>query len=236
MDNLTKIAQLINGGFNLLTREIKMLSLELRNKKAPIINSQISISEDVSKGISQAVERSLDKLKIPIPQINIPEQKIPKIPAPIVNVEAPIVNVPPANITVEPTKVEFPKEIKVEGMDKLLESVNRETPAPAFDFSSKNPLAVMVVDRKGKHIEDFASELTAPSMVSIKVGNTAVGSDNPLPVTTDGFSIPKFDTQTIDESAAPATTTITYKLANVTVATKVITVVGTLTTITVTLA
>src|SRR3990167_3719032 len=236
MDNLTKIAQLINGEFNLLTREIKMLSLELRNKKAPIINSQISISEDVSKGISQAVERSLDKLKIPIPQINIPEQKIPKIPAPIVNVEAPIVNVPPANITVEPTKVEFPKEIKVEGMDKLLESVNRETPAPAFDFSSKIPLAVMVVDRKGKHIEDFASELTAPSMVSIKVGNTAVGSDNPLPVTVDGFSIPKFDTQEIDESLAPATTTITYKLASVTVATKLITVSGTLTTITVTLA
>src|SRR3990167_5194503 len=236
MDNLTKIAQLINNGMNLLGRKIDALTAEVRSKKQPPSNVSVSISEDVSKGISEAVGRSLDKLKIPIPQINIPEQKVPKIPTPVVNVEAPIVNLPPANITVEPAKVEFPKEMKVEGMDKLLESVNRETPAPAFDFSSKIPLAVMVVDRKGKHIEDFKSDLTAPSMVSIKVGNTAVGANNPLPVTVDGFSIPKFDTQTIDESAAPATTTITYKLANVTVATKVITVVGTLTTITVTLA
>src|SRR3990167_11516939 len=220
MDNLTKIAQLINGGFNLLTREIKMLSLELRNKKAPIINSQISISEDVSKGISQAVERSLDKLKIPIPQINIPEQKIPKIPTPVVNVEAPIVNLPPANITVEPTKVEFPKEMKVEGMDKLLESVNRETPAPAFDFSSKNPLAVMVVDSKGKRISEFGGDMTAPAIVGLK--NTDREQIDPATEDTlakiPGLSIPLHDeivmTYTDDDL-----TTVVYKLATVTVAT-----------------
>ena len=125
--------------------------------------------------------------------------------------------------------------MKVEGMDKLLESVNRETPAPVFDFNSKNPLAVMVVDSRGKQISDFKSDLTAPSMVAIRVGTSAVGSTNPLPVTTDGFAIPMFDTQEIDESAAPGTTTITYKLDSVVVATKVITVAGTLTTITVTL-
>src|SRR3990167_5673207 len=224
MDNLTKIAQLINNGMNLLGRKIDALTAEVRSKKQPPSNVSVSISEDVSKGISEAVGRSLDKLKIPTPQINVPEQKVPKIPAPIVNVEAPIVNVPPANITVEPAKVEFPKEMKVEGMDKLLESVNRETPAPVFDFNSKNPLAVMVVDSRGKQISDFKSDLTAPSMVAIRVGTSAVGSTNPLPVTTDGFAIPMFDTQEIDESAAPGTTTITYKLDSVVVATKVITV------------
>ena len=120
-------------------------------------------------------------------------------------------------------------------MDKLKESVTRETPTGnIFDqVSHKNPLPMIILDAKGKQIIDFGSDLTAPSMVSIKVGNTAVGSTNPLPVTTDGFSIPKFDTQEIDESAAPGTTTITYKLASVTVAVKTITVSGTLTTISV---
>jgi len=50
MDNWTKIAQLINGGFTLLTREIKMLALELRNKKTP----PTSISVD--KGVSDALK------------------------------------------------------------------------------------------------------------------------------------------------------------------------------------
>lgn len=47
------------------------------------------------------------------------------------------------------------------------------------------------------------------------------------------FEIPVFDTQVIDESASPATTTITYKKSGATVATKTITVVGTTTTISV---
>lgn len=48
-----------------------------------------------------------------------------------------------------------------------------------------------------------------------------------------GFQIPIYDTQVIDESASPATTIITYKLANITVATKTITVSGSTTTISV---
>jgi len=47
-----------------------------------------------------------------------------------------------------------------------------------------------------------------------------------------GMIIPRHDEQVIDESAAPALTTITYKLSNVTVATKTIAVSGTTTTIT----
>lgn len=49
----------------------------------------------------------------------------------------------------------------------------------------------------------------------------------------DSFNIPAYDTQVIDESAAPTTTTITYTLAGVTVAVKTITVSGTTTTITI---
>src|SRR3990167_998869 len=123
-NNLTKIAQIIVNGLNQLGRKIDAITAEVRSKKQPPSNVSVSISEDVSKGISEAVGRSLDKLKIPIPQMNIPEQKVPKIPTPVVNVEAPIINLPPANITVEPTKVEFPKEMKVERMEELIKSVN----------------------------------------------------------------------------------------------------------------
>ena len=49
-----------------------------------------------------------------------------------------------------------------------------------------------------------------------------------------GFQIPAYDTQVIDESLAPTTTTITYKLSGVTVATKTIGVSETTTTISVT--
>jgi hypothetical protein len=48
-----------------------------------------------------------------------------------------------------------------------------------------------------------------------------------------GFEIPPHDTQAIDESLAPATTTITYKKSGATVAVKTITVSGTTTTISV---
>ena len=241
MDPIVKIAQLLSNAFTILGRKIDTLTAEVRSKRQPDSKMNISIPENVAEAIGSAMRESLKGMKLPTPHITLPDQKapvvnIPKMETPIVNVPAPIVNVPPAQITVSPAQVNFPESMKVEGMDKLLEGVNRETPPPPFYFNSKNPLAVMVVDRKGKQIDDFKSDLTAPSMVSIKVGNTAVGANNPLPVTVDGFSIPKFDTQTIDESLAPATTTITYKLASVTVATKVITVSGTLTTITVTLA
>src|SRR3990167_7993239 len=173
-NNIIKITQVLSNAFTILGRKIDALTAEVRSKKQPPSNVSVSISEDVSKGISEAVGRSLDKLKIPTPQINVPEQKVPKIPAPIVNVEAPIVNVPPANITVEPTKVEFPKEMKVEGMDKLLESVNRETPSGnIFDkVSHKNPLPMIILDAKGKQITDFGSDITAPSTISLRVGTT----------------------------------------------------------------
>ena len=256
MQPLTQLIQSMTNGFNNLGRKIDTLINEvIRSNKTPVVNVSppqvnVDIGNTVSREISNAIKEGLEKVEMPkfekFPEFPaFPELKEPKITVNVPDVKfdlsklklpTPIVNVPPAQITVEPTAVNFPESMKVEGMDKLLESVNRETPTPVFDFSSKNPLAVMVVDSKGKQISDFKSDLTAPSMVSIKVGNTAVGSDNPLPVTVDGFSIPKFDTQEIDESLAPATTTITYKLAGVTVATKLITVSGTLTTITVTLA
>lgn len=66
------------------------------------------------------------------------------------------------------------------------------------------------------------------------VNDGDISKANPLPVVSDG--IPLYDTRIIDESAAPATTVVTYKLAGVTVATKTITISGTTTTIAVVLA
>lgn len=64
---------------------------------------------------------------------------------------------------------------------------------------------------------------------------SSVSSANPLPVYLlsggSGMKEPYHDEQVIDESAAPATTVITYKLGGVTVGTKTITVSGTTTTI-----
>jgi hypothetical protein len=199
--------------------------------------------------------------EVVMPDINMPKIEFPPFPefpdypdfpeikAPVVNVNvpdvvfdmaklkipAPIVNIPEAKITVTPTPVNFPKEMEVKGMKELIDSVSRETENGNIfeEITSKSPLAVMIVDKKGKQIDDFGGEFLAPSTVAIRVGTTAVGQDNLLPVTTDGFSIPVFDTQVIDESLAPATTTITYKRAGVTVATKTISVSGTTTTISV---
>ena len=123
-------------------------------------------------------------------------------------------------------------------LKNISETLNKEPEkSKVFDeVSSKNPLPIMVIGGDGKRVTNFGGELTAPSIVGLRVGTTVVDSTNPLPVTTDGFAIPMFDTQIIDESAAPTTTTITYKLSGVAVATKIITVSGTTTTISVTLA
>lgn len=237
------IATIISNGLASLGRKIDMLSIEMRNKRQPNSQMNIGIPENVSEGISSAIEKSLGNLKIPTPTINIPEQKAPivNVPAPIVNVPAPIVNIPKIEIptpkiTVQPTPVTFPDTMKVVGMDELIAEVSRETEDKSIfeEVSSKKPLAVMIVDKKGHQITDFGSEMTAPSVVGIRVGNFAITEDNPLPTTTDGFMIPVFDQQIIDESLSPGTTTIQYKKAGVLVATKVITIVGTLTTITVT--
>jgi len=251
MDNLTKIIQILTNNLNNLGRKFDSLALELRNKKTPPTSISVDIGDNVAKGVSDALKEGLAGLEMPkfegfppFPEYPaFPEQKapevnitIPEIKLPVINVPETVVNVPPAQITVQPTPVEFPKEMKVEGMKELIKSVNRETSEPKIfeEVTSKSPLAVMIVDKKGRHIEDFASELTAPSMVSLKVGTTAISETNLLPVTTDGFAIPIFDQQIIDESLAPAVTVIQYKKAGVLVATKTISVVGTLTTITLT--
>jgi hypothetical protein len=242
MNELTKIAQIINGGMNQLGRKIDSLAMELRNRKHTDSKISVSIPEIKTDNLEKAIKDGLNTLEINIPEqqtpiIKFPEfPKFPKIPAPIVNVPETVVNVPPANITVTPTPVTFPDSMKVEGMDKLIEGVNRETEEyNIFDeVNSKKPLPIIVMGKNGKQITDFGGDFTAPSIVAIRVGSEAVGEDNLLPVTTDGFAIPMFDQQIIDEALAPATTIITYKRAGVTVATKTITVSGTTTTITVT--
>lgn len=248
---MDKIAQLINNGMILLGRKIDSLAMELRNKKTPETNISVDIGDNVSQGVKEAITESLSKLEMPkfegfppFPEFPpYPEQKapivtvnVPEIKLPTINVPETTVNVPPAQITVEPTPVTFPDVMKVEGMRELIDAVTQE-PEPVKlleGINNKNPIPVQMVDSKGRPFTaaDFGGD-GGPSTVAIRVGTQAVGSDNLLPVTTDGFSIPVFDQQVIDESAAPATTIITYKRAGATVATKTITVSGTTTTITV---
>jgi len=247
MNELTKIAQIINNGMNNLGRKIDSLVIELRNRKTPNSNISVDIGDNVAKGVGDAIKESITGLEMPkfegfpeyppFPEIPIPQVtvNVPEIKLPTINVPETVVNVPPANITVEPTPVTFPDKMKVEGMDKLIEGVNREVEDKSIfdEVNSKKPLPIIVMGKNGKQITDFGGEFTAPSTVAIRVGTTAIGEDNPMPVTVDGFAIPMFDTQIIDEALSPATTVITYKRAGVTVATKIITVVGTTTTISV---
>lgn len=252
MNELTKIAQIINNGMNLLGRKIDSLAMELRRKSpTPASKISVDIGDNVTKGVSDAIKESIAGLEMPkfegfpefpkypeYPEPKAPIINIPEIKLPVINVPETVVNVPAPQVTVQPTPVTFPSQMKVEGMDKLIEGVNREREIEDKnifeEITSKSPLAVMIVDKKGKQINDFGGEFSAPNIVSLKVGTTAVGESNPLPVTTDGFAIPMFDQQVIDETLAPATTVITYKRDGVTVATKTITVAGSITTITVT--
>jgi hypothetical protein len=244
MDNTEKLGQVFANAFATLSRKLDSIFNEV--KRPPIIN--IAPPE---------VKITVPELKLPEfpawPEIKLPDYppfppfsdiKLPdfpapvvNVPAPVVNVAAPVVNVPPANITVAPTPVEFPKEMVVRGMDELVkaaQAVPPEQPSVFKDVSSKTPLSVMVIGKDGKQVSDFGGEFTAPSMVAIRVGTEAVSATNLFPVTTEGFAIPVFDTEVVDETLAPATTVITYKKNGATVATKTISVAGSVTTIAVT--
>ena len=243
-----QIASLISNGLSSLGRKIDSLAIELR-RKSPPPNTKVSvdIGDNVAKGVSDAIKESIGALKMPdmpvmpehppFPEIPTPQVtvNIPEIKLPTINVPETVVNIPPANITVSPTPVTFPDSMKVEGMKELIKGINREIDDKSIfeEVSSKKPLCVQIMDSKGKQITQFGGDFSAPSVVGIRVGSTAVDEDNPMPVTVDGFAIPMFDTQVVDEALAPATTIITYKRSGVTVATKTITVVGTTTTISV---
>jgi hypothetical protein len=247
-----QIATIINNGMNTLGRKIDSLTMELRqsgNRKSPMSSKtdfNLNLPDNVGESISKAIKDGFSKMEIPEPKFTFPESKAPvvNVPAPIVNIPAlkfpkipaPVVNIPETQITVTPTPVTFPSEMRVLDMDRLIAGVNREVEKNSIfeEVSSKRPLPMIILDSNGKQINDFGGNLTAPSIVGIRVGTTAINEDNPMPVTVDGFAIPIFDTQVIDESLAPATTVITYKRNGVTVATKTITVAGTTTTITVT--
>lgn len=234
MDNLTKIITIITNAFTILGKKVDNLGLLIKNQKPPVIKMDAPI-----------INVDLKDIKIPefpkmpeypaFPEIPAPIVNIEKADAPIVNVEAPIVNVPPANITVQPTPVEFPKEMAIVDMAKLLEGVNRETEEVNLlkGISNTNPIPIMVVDNKGKQVNHFTSDISFPTSIELRIGKNKVGGSTPLPVAY-GFQIPAYDTEIIDASLAPTTTIITYKLAGTTVKTKTITVVGTLTTITLT--
>ncbi len=245
---MDKLGILLNNGLIILGKKIDSLAKDLKNQKAPVVKvpeivvpeakvtveiPEIKIPEIVMPAYPKFPDYpAFPEVKLPPITVNVPEIKLPTI-----NVPETVVNVPPANITVEPTPVTFPEVMKVEGMKELIDAVNQEEePHPRLleGVSNTNPIPVQMVDSKGRPFtaNDFGGP-GGPSTVAIRVGSHAIDDDHLMPVTVDGFAIPVFDQQVIDESAAPATTTITYKRAGATVAVKTIVVSGTTTTITV---
>lgn len=201
-DNLTKLAQIISNGLVILGNKIDSLIVTIKNQKAP---TQRDIQVQIppirlpefpaippieippappidTTGIERAIKEGLGKNKYPI--VNVPKQE-----APIVNIPAPIVNV-------EPAKVEFPKEMEVKGIKEIKEGieaiVNREEKNPFDGISHKKPLPMIILDSAGKQVNNFGGDMTAPSVVGIKMGTTQVSSADPLSVT-DGMNIPAWD-------------------------------------------
>lgn len=215
---MEKLATLIINSFTLLAKKLDNLIMEVKKQK---------------------VEVSLKDVKMPhinMPDIVFPKQEVPvvNVPAPIVHVQAPVVNVPETQITVTPAPVTFPEKMVIVDMDKLLEALSREVEQKGLldGISNTNPIPMMIVDKKGKQITQFASDITIPTNFELRIGANKVSTTHPLPVTTDGFAIPVFDTEVINE-ADPNNVIITYKKSGVTVATKTIVISGTTTTITV---
>lgn len=109
---------------------LENISGDLSKSLAPVLenlakNSKLS-TDDIRQALAEAI------------QINLPEIKMPDIPAPVVNVPAPIVHIPPANIpapkvTVQPTPVNFPDAIRLKPNDK--------------------PFPVRMVDVNGKDVQ-----------------------------------------------------------------------------------
>ena len=174
MNDLEKLALIINNAFEKLYAKIDSLSKEIKNTPAPQVTIQ---PPDVNVNVPKVI----------VPEINIPEVKLPPFPEippfpevvvpqpivnieksdpPIVNVPAPIVNVPPANIKIEP-KIDFPKKFQIEGMDELLESVQKEQ-SPLKNIDSRRPLPVMIMDKKGNRVSDFGGDFQAPSVIQLK--------------------------------------------------------------------
>ncbi len=230
-DDISKLAQIFNNGFNSLGRQITLLTQAINMQKpTPPAAVQVKLP---------------DNFKVNVPDINIPIFKIPDVKIDTRGMEsaikdglgsqkAPVVNVPAPIVNVSPSTMDFPEEMEIKGIqelnDKLAELLGQKN--PITDINSRKPMAVMVVDKKGDQITNFGGEFSAPNVVGLRIGSTILSSSHPLPVT-QGFQIPVYDTEVIDATNAPATTTITYKLAGVTVKTKTISVSGNITTISV---
>ena len=173
MNDLEKLAVIINNAFEKLYAKIDALATEI--KKQPVPEVKVSPPE-VNVNIPDVVVPEMKLPELPpypefppfpeFPEIKVPQPivNIEKSDPPIVNVEAPIVNIPPANITIEP-KIDFPKEIKVQGMEELLQNTEKQG---IKDISSQRPLPVMVINEKGRRVSDFGGDFSAPSLVGLK--------------------------------------------------------------------
>ena len=90
-------------------------------------------------------------------------------------------------------------------------------------------------DISSRSWEDSGEKYNGDFSGTVDLGNVGIlSSDDTRIDPKTGFKIPPYNTKIIDVSAAPATTTITYKLGLITVATETIAVSGDITTISIT--
>ena len=214
MDNLEKLGLVINNGLTVLGKKLDTL---LAKDNKPIVNvAPPEVTVTVPDVIVPEIKipefpaypnfpeyPPFPEIKIPQPIVNIEKSDPPivNIPAPIVNVPAPVVNIPP---------VEFPKEMVVKGMDRLIENTGKEIEQPKIfeEVSSKQPLPIMVIGANGKQVIDFGGDMTAPSIVGIKNAATPSVQINPATQETLALIKTKLDSLTFTGSALQTTVTI----------------------------
>src|SRR3990167_8368020 len=121
---MDKLAQIIVNSMTLLCRKIDALTVAVKATKHPKMEMP-KFPTPVINIPPHEITVKVPEIKVPQPIVNIDKSDPPvvNIPAPIVNVEAPIVNVPPAQITVEPAKVEFPDEMTIKDLKKIIEAI-----------------------------------------------------------------------------------------------------------------
>lgn len=168
---------------------LENISGDLSKSLAPVLqdlakNSKLS-TDDIRQALAEAI------------QINLPEIKMPDIPAPVVNVPAPIVHVPaptiPApKVTVQPTPVTFPTSMRLTPNDKpfpvrMVDINGKDVQFPVLSGGSGTNFPREVLDNTGTN-----PALRITGNLSVSTGNNstqAIDSSgnpysqaNPLPV------------------------------------------------------
>lgn len=164
----------------------------LGNLSGDLAASLQPVLADFAKNSKLSMEDLRDVLAEAI-QINMPEIKMPDIPAPIVNVPAPIVhvaapNIPAPVVKVSPTPVTFPNEMS-------LKAGNRPFPVIMMDQAGKPMMFPQSMGASGGKADFFTIK-----DIQNSTGGSIIDSDGFLRVT-GSFSVTSSATSTIAQLA-----------------------------------